>query len=918
METQRKHDDEVEFLKSQIEKQRREANVTADNYKREQADLRIKLERLQAALGETNAENERLKLVAEEREKQILRLKSANEDVWTTEKQSLLEDNSKFVKLLEDKERMLEAQLRAIQQDKDEALKVTRERQEQLVVENQNCKDKLQSAVRLAGEREHALQKEVERLRRTNFSLMETTQTREEAQQVDNKGLKSKLDKLQKVYKERERSHIEEVQSLRDQNEGLHQQIIEMHTQSETNPDITEKLRREVDILGDQVADKADQLENMKEMYLSAKTTERQQITKAIQASQRTVDEFKKQQTAISLAYSQLQEALSSTGQGDLESHKKLLGELKELIEENARLNIRVKDTERLAKETEAKSKELEMLRQELEFSRNNWRTCEASLKELEALLDGKVREDGSFSQGDLLHKTTLENQRLNAENLSLLEIRNKVEEFYLTEVKTLRSEIQTKGREVDELKNQNARLKSFRTKKTQEELTSWQIRQGALEKTIKALETEVGVFKANAETQGELGTAARNLEAEELRLLRKEVLDKEAWVAGMKQTWEEERAELRADVRRLRAAMKDTEINREKAAKALRDELAALSKQKESLKKLEDERLKRIEVEREVLPNTSSRGISKSRANPAAVVQAREEVEALKSQFANEKLKWAGELEEVRLMADTELASSRQVETILNRHVKAQQEQIKTMTKTLEEVRTLHAQEIRTLRLELQTLRKAAGAHTELLQTERKTLQTEIQRVVVLTENKKDSVLFRTVLEKVMKLQSDLAIVKGAYEKSIRLDPSNIDDVQSIETELARLRELIEKGDQHRRDERIEINEAITTIKDTMQAVQSQALTERDLLVKEAEVLTKRLKTLQSDAELVRQQRDEALETLTKMKNLGRLERSEVTQLVESLKAQERTRISQLQEEYMRLIQTQTPVRQPPAKKKK
>mmetsp|Transcript_9854 Transcript_9854/g.19515 ORF Transcript_9854/g.19515 Transcript_9854/m.19515 type:complete len:1161 (-) Transcript_9854:77-3559(-) len=916
-EARRKHEDETEFLKSQIEKLRRENNVMGDNYKREENILRMKLDNVQGALSTTSAELERLKLVAEEREKQILRLKSSTEDVWSGEKHSLLEENGKFVKLLEDKERMLEAQLRAIQNDKDEALKIFKERQDQLLTENKLLQDKVQSAVRFASEKEYSLQREVDRLRKTNFSLMETTQTREEVQQADNKGLRSKLEKLQKAYKEREKTYNEEVQGLRDEIVTLHKQIFEIESQSTSRaaPDVTEKLRNEIGILESQLADKADQLENMKEMYLSAKTNERAQITKAIQASQRTIEEFKKQQTAIQVAYDQLQEAMSAAGPGDLESHRKLLAEMKEMIEENARMNIRLKETEKLEKENEAKRKELERLKHELEFASNNWRKCESAMKEMESIIDEKVREDASFSQTDLLHRTTLENQRLSAENLNLTDIRNKLEEFYLIEVKNLRSEIQAKTREIDELKNQNARLKAFRTKKGQEELSGWQVRQDALEKTIRALETEIGVLKANVETQGQMAAATRNLEGEELKLLRKEVLDKESWVTEMKQSWDEEKAELRGEVKRLRQTLREIEVSREKANKSLQDELAALVKQRDSLKKVEDDRLRRMDGEREALANTSSKGFSKSKASPQAVVAAREEVEALKAQFANEKLKWSAEMEETKLMASSELQSARQVEIILNRHVKSQQDQLMTMTKTLEEVRTLHAQEIKTLRQELGTLRKSAGAHTQLLQTERKTLATEIERVSNLAASRKDSLLVNNILEKVMKLQSDLAIVKGAYEKSIRLDPSNIDDVQKVETDLAELREQLERGDKIRREERAEINEAIATIRDSISAVQSQALTERDMLVKETEVLSKRLKTLQNDADCVRRQRDEALEGMTKMKNLGKLERSELVQLIDSLKTQERTRIAQLQEEYMRLIQQST---RPQAVKKK
>lgn len=908
---QRKHDDEIEFMKTQIEKLRREGAVIGDKCKREENDLKIKLERLQFQLTQSDSDNDRLRHEAEEREKLIIKLRGSGDDVWSTEKQDLLDQNAKFVKLLEDKERLIDAQLRVIQCDKDQALKAAGERLDQLAAETQLLQGKLQSAVRLAGERESALQKEVDRLRRTNFIIMETTQTREEVQQHDSKGMRGQLETLQKAFSERERTYTQEVQSYRDELEKLHKAHCLLTTgKTPTAPDVIEKLRHEIGVLEAQLADKSDQLENLKEMYLSAKTSERAQVTKAIKSSQRTIEEFKKQQGALQGAYTHLQEALRSTELGDLESHRTMLAELKDLIEENARLNLKLKETDRLEYENEAQRKELLLLKQKLESVQGDLTTCEAALNEVEGIVADNVRDDRTFTQTELLHKTILENQRLTAANLCLATTRNQLEDFYLTEVKTLRCELQNRTRAIDELKIQNARLRSFRTKKSQEELSGWQVRQDALEKTIRALQIETGVLKANVNVQSQMAAVTRSLEAEELRMLRKEVLDKEAWVGEVKQSWEEEKLKMRAEVTRLRDTLVEIETSRNTSEQAVKDELIALEKLKDSLKKIEDDRLRRIGNDRDILESFPIRGDSK--ANPAAVTAAREEVEALKSQFANEKLSWVGELEEVKLLSTTELASARQVESILNRHISAQQNQIKTMTHTLEEVRALHAQEIKSLRQELATLRKSSGNHTQLLKSERMTLEAEIERVATLTGSKRDATLTSTVLEKVMKIQLDLAIVKGAYEKSLRLDPSNADDVQKIETDLAQLKAIIEKGDQQRREEKLEIGEAVATIKDSAQAVQTKALTERDLLVREAEVLTKRLKTIQNDADLVRKQRDEALESLIKMKSLGRLERSEVLELVESLKTQERTRILQLQEECMRLI-TQTPRQQAP-----
>lgn len=911
---QRKHNDEIEFLKAQIEKLRRDTNVMNETHKREENNLQTNLERLQAQLTLSSTEIDRLKSAAHDREKLIQRLKHAPEDAWGNDQQSQAEETVKQVKLLQEKERLLEAQLKAILTDKDEALKHAYELNEQHMAEKQQLQDKLQTAVRLAGEREFALQKEVERLRRTNFYLMETTQTREASQLTESKGLRGNLEKLKTAYVEREKSHADEIRSLRQQVERLQ---TEPKVEVKNSPDVTARLRYELGILETQLADKADQLENMKEMYLSARTSERAQVTKAIQASQRTIEEFKKTQGTIQAVYAQLQSALRLTGQDDLESQRKLLADMKELIEENARMNLRLKETERLEKDNDAKRKDLELCRQELLAVSRDWKNCEAELKELEALIEKKPREDPTFTQTDLLLRTTLENRRLSDELLNLTEVRNRLEEFYLAEVKGLRAEIQTKARETDELKSQNSRLKSFRTKKSLEELTAWQVRQDALEKTIKALEVEIATLKASVSLQGQMGESIRNLEAEELKLLRKEVLEKEAWVAEMKQSWDEDKEEMRAELRRLRISGKETEGSLEQCYQALQVELTSLTKQKASLKKVEEERLRLLEYEQEALAHLSSQGTSDYKADPAAVIAAREEVEALKTQFANEKLSWNTELKEAKLMADSQLDSSRKVETILNRHIKAQQDQLQTMTQTLEEVRALHSQEIKALRQELATLRKVSGAHTQMLQNERKILSTQIERLVGLAGSRRDSTLTHSILEKVMKLQTDLAIVKGAYEKSIRLDPSNIEDVQKVETELAKLREIIEKGDILRREEKLEVTEAVATIKGAVQAVQSQALTERDMLVNEAEVLSKRLKLLQSDAELVRRQRDEALESLTKMKNLGKLERSEVVQLIDSLKTQERTRISQLQDEYMRLIQ-QIPRQQVSIKKKK
>jgi hypothetical protein len=220
--------------------------------------------------------------------------------------------------------------------------------------------------------------------------------------------------------------------------------------------------------------------------------------------------------------------------------------------------------------------------------------------------------------------------------------------------------------------------------KKDQKDLALWAKRQQAFQNTITTLETQVRTLSSQAGQEAKLVATLSKLEAEELRMLRVEVKEKEEWVTGMRAAWEAEKNEFIREIDRLNGVIINFKNQHDEILENVKLENKIANEHRKKLGELYLERLHEFEKSKSMLDNDTkfefeNREILEN-CNSEMLELAREEIEELKRQIKELSESQSLELSNLRQTCEAEITRLKKLEEALSVHISSQQKTIDTL----------------------------------------------------------------------------------------------------------------------------------------------------------------------------------------------------------------------------------------------
>ena len=616
----------------------------------------------------------------------IIQVKESGQEQWANEKNQL---QSLYVALMnENKQKEKEAaeELAELKAEKEAMQQFYTAKISKLGAETDSLTDQMERMTKNFKEKELKYVNELEKLRNSYSKLFETSQERANLLEATVEKLKGTVDNFKEQLDQREASYLQEAFQntvhMRELHELLEQKqaIIEKFTGDSI-------LKAELKTAQRQLVDKESQLNNMREMYLSAKHSDRISISRTIASSNKILEEITKQHSFFIKDHETYREALkileNSVKSNELEKASEILS----LTEEVQQLLSRISELEEMEKQDLVNKLTVQIrgYEEEIQKLRKDNLSYKKNLNELENTLQSKlIKSEPTFEHKDQIQRYKLASERLAEENANLVETRLKMEEYYLKELTVLHSQLKAKE---DELSRTQARLNTYRVaamKKDQKDLALWAKRQQAFQNTITTLETQIRTLSSQAGQEAKLVATLSKLESEELRLLRVEVKEKEEWVSGMRAAWEAEKNEFIRDIDRLNGVILSFKSQHDEILENVKHENKIANEHRKKLGELYLERLHEFETSNSMLEKDTKYEFENQQilenCNSEMLELAREEIEQLKRQIKELTGSQSLELSNLRQTSEAEITRLKKLEEALSLHISSQQRTIDTL----------------------------------------------------------------------------------------------------------------------------------------------------------------------------------------------------------------------------------------------
>ena len=895
--------EEKSKIQNFLEITRKDSRKRETDYQQNYEDIISKFERINKELATKTEEVENIKAEYEERIRSILQQKNDGEIEWIKEKQKDFDETFKLDEILREKEKVINSQLKDIQEKLDKQEKFYTQKLSQIAEEKSQILKRHEQLKQVTEEKDEIQRKEIEKLRKANLKLAESSKVRETALESQLISLRSeifqqssRIDERELVFSKLTQGKTEDIkkyQELLKRQESL--------IEGKDAISIAGTLRNELRITLDQLKDKEEQIKSIRELYISSKQGERRSITKTISATQSLLSDINKQQTMLmneQMNYTQtlimLEESATKKEREQLEDITGLTQELQNLRKEIAEIR-----NQRLEEQIFGSKEKIMCLEQELDHAQKNLTNYMMSVEALEEILETKKKYGlESFDLNDLNKKLKLEVERLNAENHSLVENRKKLEEFYTQETQKLHVLLEQKNLEIQQMQSRVDRLKNIKAGKELKEIKTWETRQSALQKTIKSLEGQIKILTSQTASRKQLLSYEENLEVEELKLLRKEINSKEEWVEAMKDAWKNEKEQLEQESERLRNSVFALNTVQEKRIVVLDEEFALVSNERTRVAEFLVKMQKMIEI------GINSKLIIEKHADMLKRIiddSYCETIEILRIQ--NEELKEEMDKETKLIREETtilkeglenEIKNLKIMNDGLNKHIIAQEEQLQKLSKNIKTTKDLNEKELEQYKSEIIILKMVSSQKNSNLAEEKQNLSKELSRITNLL-TKKDEENRKVFMEK-LRVIEELILLKRSNqsEHSINEDFLNKNselDMNIIRDEIKTLKTMEEEREKMLKQEKEAMNTVISKIKNCIKNIQQISENEAQGLAQELALVNHKHQILQADRECVQKQRDEAMLRISKSKTLDKSGKGDFVKLVDFMKTQEAQR---------------------------
>lgn len=613
----------------------------------------------------------------------IIQIKESGQEQWLNEKNQLQNLYVALKNEHQQNENEFADELGALRNEKQCMEQFFKARIQMLSSENDSLNRMLEKVNKSYKEKEVNYTNELEKLRSSYSKLFETSQERANLLESTIEKLKGSLDKFKEQLDQREATYLQEAFQNTIHMQDLHdlleqkQTIIEKYTGDSV-------LKTELKTAQRQVVDKENQLNNMREMYINAKHSERTIISRTISSANKILEEISKQHTFFIKDHESYRTALKSLENSIKNNDLEKANEILTLTEEVQKLRARIAEIEESEKQDLMNKLKVQIqgYEEEIQKLRKDNLSYKRNLNKLENTLQDKLtKAEPTFDHKDQIQRLRLTSERLEEENSSLVEARLKMEEYYLKELTVLHAQVQTKE---DELSRVYARLNQYRvasSKKDKHDLTNWAKRQQAFQSAITTLETQVKTLSSQAGQEAKLVATLSKLEAEELRILRVEVKEKEEWVANMKAACEAEKSGFVQEIDRLNEVILSFKSQHDEILGHAKHEYNVANEHRKKLGELYLERLNEFEksksmFEKDIKYEVENQQILEN-CNTEMLELAREEIEQLKRKIKDLNENHSHEISLLREVSESEISRLKQLEEALSCHISSQQNTI-------------------------------------------------------------------------------------------------------------------------------------------------------------------------------------------------------------------------------------------------
>jgi hypothetical protein len=895
--------EEKSKIQNFLEIARKDSKKRETDFQQNYEDIIGKFDRLSKELSWKNEEIDTLRSDYEEKIRILTQEKAKSETEWIRDHQQKFEDNFSFGEVLKEKERLIDEEILNVRNEMKQQENFYKSKLDQASEEKSQLLIKIQHLKGISDEKDETQRKEIEKLRKANLKLAESCKTRESALESQLLALRSEIFQLNSRIEERESMFasitLQKTEDIKKYQELLKRQ--ESLIEGKDAISIAGTLRNELKVSLELLKEKEEQIKSIRELYISSKQGERRSITKTIASTQQLLSDINKQQTMLMNEQMNYTQTLISLEEHATKKEKENLEEITNLTQELQNLRKELVEIRSLKLEEQifTSKEKIMILEQDLDHAKKNLMNYVMSVQALEEMFETKKKYGiDSFDMNDVNNKLKLEIDRLNAENHSLVENRRRLEEFYTQETQKLHILLEQKNLEIQQVQSRVDRLKNIKACKELKEIKTWETRQAALQKTIKSLEGQLKVLTTQNASRKQLLSYEETLEAEELKLLRKEINNKEEWVEDMKEAWKNEKEELERNMERLRNSVFTLNAAQEKRIAVLDEEFTLVTNERNRLSEF------LVKMQKMIEKSINSKMIIEKNADMLkkiiddcyadTIETLRNQSGELKEEMEKEAKLMKEEMQVIKESLNNDIKNLKFMNDGLNKHVIAQEEQLQKHSTLVKTLKTNHNKELEHFRSQISILKSVTLPKNSCLNDEKQTLAKELSRITSLV-NKKDEESRKLLLEK-LKVIEELILLKKSNQAEASLHEDFLNknsdlDLNIIHDEVKGLKLMEEEREKLLKQEREALSSVLTKIKNSVKSLQMTNEGEVQSLSQELALLNHKLSILQNDKDLLMKQRDEALLRVSRTKTLDKNSKTDLSKLVEFMKTQEQVR---------------------------
>ena len=764
-----------------------------------------------------------------------------SEELWLREKQELVATLVKSEQTQAEKEEAISSQISLLKAEKDTFLDSLKEQMDSLVREKQTASQVLEESIVTHNERETALEQEILRLQTSLSRVIAYSHQREEKLQSD-------LRKINGDF-----THIRESQSARDGNlmqfsadfrstlTKYTAKIAEIKSATEAE----QSKSTEIAHLRTLLDNKEKELITVRDMYVTAKQSERLHASKSLTTIQSLSSDFKRDHNRI------IEEAEESLG-GFKQYVETCISSLPEVVTSFgatiSQLKSAREEVERLKTDVEKVDMELEQAQQ----------TIAGLMETVE-----KYERAGTDGQSE----TDIRVDSLERDLAQLREMKIEREKRLEREMGKLREEIVGKQGVIDELQFQLTKARAVSNVKFSEESRTLHKKFEILIKLGQKLETCLFDVKSGLHQKKKLKEMKNKAEIEELALLRIEVKKTDQTYTQLSETWSQCKSAFESQLSSLTSQVSALTSQCASLSSLLSDQHSLLSLQSEQLERLHS-----------LQPMPTHIEINAESTQNELISALQTETAALREQTRRLSESHTEELAELKRFYEGEEKGKRLLGFSVSKEMQLQAEKLKQLTLLLENERQLHQHEVTLVRKEVTQLRTHCLQRYELLHSDRQEVISELKSVL-LSACSSGTASRKSLYSGIKKMRGMIEAVKEGRKEG---------KMQSLQEELTAFQTTENERIKAQDDEREALSSIIEKLKDAYSTLLKSSTCEKDDHALELRLLETRISGLEQECSLLRQQRDEVLSHLGKTSETAS---NEVSMLVEQLKETDKQR---------------------------